>query len=354
MVNGELSIERLVHERSIVVLLGVGGVGKTSIAAASAITAARAGRRCCVLTIDPARRLADALGLTGGEVEPVEIAGDWPGSLHAAVLDTQSTFDRLVRSYARDPDQAETILANSVYRGLAGELGGTQDYMAAERLLELVSSGRYDLVVVDTPPAHEAIDFLRGPGRLTGFLDNRILRALLLPGRSPLRALSVAGRVLLRTIGRVAGSEVVADTVEFFREFEGMEAGFRERASEVEGLLGSDHTGYVLVVAGRSSETGEAQRLASELGALGRRVDLLVANRDLGLDLDLDLPDPVPRPLVDLLANLVELRGLEEGERSIVSRLAVALGAVPIQRVRALEGDVHDLAGLARLADALG
>src|SRR5687768_1339030 len=153
------TLDKLVSESSIVVCCGSGGVGKTTAAASLALEGARRGRRTCVVTIDPAKRLADALGMESLSNVPRKIEGDWPGALYALMLDTKSTFDNLVTHYAATPEQAEGILANRVYRNMAGALSGTQEYMAMEKLYELAQSEDYDLIVIDTPPTRNALDF---------------------------------------------------------------------------------------------------------------------------------------------------------------------------------------------------
>ena len=167
--------------------------------------------RPCVVTIDPAKRLADALGLAGGLTnEPRRIAGPWPGELWAVMLDTKTTFDNLVVTYAADAEQAERILANRFYRNISGALSGTQEYMAAEKLYELHEEADFDLVVVDTPPTRNALDFLDAPERLTRFLDHRLYRILMTPTRAYLKAVNVAAQAFLRTLSKVVGGDVLA------------------------------------------------------------------------------------------------------------------------------------------------
>ncbi len=242
-----VSLDELAAERSIIVCSGSGGVGKTTTAAAVALQAARLGRRACVVTIDPARRLANSLGLDALTNSPTEIAGDWPGELHALMLDPKGTFDDLVHRYADSTEQAEGILTNRIYRNLTSALSGTQEYMAMEKLYELSDEGGFDLIVVDTPPTRNALDFLDAPRRLTRFLENKIFRVLMVPTRASLRVMSVAAQALLRAISKVAGADIVRDAVTFFQAFEGMEEGFRTRAAAVRVLLTQPSTAFLLV-----------------------------------------------------------------------------------------------------------
>ena len=206
--------------------------------------------------------------------------GDWPGHLHALMLDSKGTFDDLVQRYARTPEQAESILANRLYQNLAGALSGTQEYMAMEKLYELVHSEEFDIVVVDTPPTRNALDLLDAPRRLTRFLENRLFRALLVPTRMSLRAVGVATQALLRTISKIAGAEIVQDAVGFFQAFEGMEDGFRSRASAVHELLADPATAYVRVTSARPDAVTEAGFFAEKLAERDVRVAVgLVVNR---------------------------------------------------------------------------
>jgi anion-transporting ArsA/GET3 family ATPase len=269
----------LVRERSIIICCGSGGAGKTTTSAAVALAGALAGRKACVVTIDPARRLADALGLAELSNEPRRIEGPWPGEMSAVMLDAKRTFDDLVGRYSADAEQAERILSNRLYLNLTSALAGTQEYMAAEKLYELHATGDFDLVVVDTPPTRNALDFLDAPGRLTRFLENRVFRLLLMPTRASLKALTMATQALLRTISKVAGSEIVEDAVAFFRAFDGMEEGFRERARSVEALLADPGTAFVLVAAPRRDSVDEAQYFADRLAEAHQPVSALVVNR---------------------------------------------------------------------------
>ena len=222
------TLAELAAGRRVVVCCGPGGVGKTTVSATFALQGARAGRRACVVTVDPARRLADSLGVDSLPNTPTKVEGDWPGELHALMLDTKGTFDELVERYAKTPEQAQSIQTNRLYRNLAGALSGTQEYMAMEKLYELTEDGSYDLVVVDTPPTRNALDLLDAPRRLTHFLENRLFRALLLPTRAYLRAVSLAAQALLRTISKVAGAEIVEDAVAVLPGLRGDGGGVQE------------------------------------------------------------------------------------------------------------------------------
>jgi anion-transporting ArsA/GET3 family ATPase len=326
-------------------------VGKTTTAAALALAAARAGRRACVVTIDPARRLADALGAEEITNSPHRIDGPWAGELSAVMLDAKGTFDDLIERYARDPEQSKRILDNRLYRNLVSALSGTQEYMATEKLFELDASGRFDLVVVDTPPTHHALDFLDAPSRLTGFLDNRVFRVLLTPGRSYMKAMNAASQVLLRTIGKVAGSEIVEDTVAFFQAFEGMEEGFRERAARVEQLLAAEGTGFIVVASPRRDSIEEAEFFTGKLNEGRHVVDALVVNRvhpDFGPPLapDAGVGGAGSSAWEVLGANLAEMATVVRRERSYLASLTAAVAPAPVVLVPLLEDDVHDLAGL--------
>jgi anion-transporting ArsA/GET3 family ATPase len=354
-----LALAALVRERGVVVCCGSGGVGKTTVSATFALAAARAGRRACVVTVDPARRLADALGVQSLPNTPTEVAGDWPGHLHALMLDSKGTFDDLVQRYARTPEQAESILANRLYKNLAGALSGTQEYMAMEKLYELVNSDEFDIVVVDTPPTRNALDLLDAPRRLTRFLENRLFRALLVPTRMSLRAVGVATQALLRTISKVAGAEIVQDAVAFFKAFEGMEEGFRTRASAVHELLADPATAYVLVTSARPDAVAEASFFAAKLAERDVAVAALVVNRiapSFGTD---DGGSAAPAGLAAVAGlraleeNLAGLNAVAARESAGYAELASQVSPAPVGRIPLFGQDVHELTGLERTADSL-
>jgi anion-transporting ArsA/GET3 family ATPase len=348
------TLTELVTERAVVVCCGSGGVGKTTVSATIALAAARAGRRSCVVTVDPARRLADALGVESLPNTPSEVPGDWPGHLFALMLDSKGTFDDLVQRYARTPEQAESILANRLYQNLAGALSGTQEYMAMEKLYELVHSDEFDIVVVDTPPTRNALDLLDAPRRLTRFLENRLFRALLVPTRMSLRAVGVATQALLRTISKVAGAEIVQDAVGFFQAFEGMEDGFRSRASAVHELLADPATAYVLVTSARPDAVTEAGFFAEKLAERDVAVAALVVNR-IAPFFGAPSGEAAARApeLAALEANLAALDALAEREEHAFSGLADQVAPAPVGRIPLFGEDVHELLGLQRAADQL-
>ncbi len=264
----------------VVVACGTGGVGKTSVAAATGLVAARAGRRVVVLTIDPARRLADAMGVatTIGN-DPVRVDVDAPGELWIAMLDVRATFDGLVRSTSTTPERAQGILDNPFYKSLSSSLSGTRDYMAAERLYELSTDERFDLVVVDTPPSRNALDFLESPERLARFLRHPIVRLLVAPGRGGLRVANLAAQPILKLVSGVVGSAALGGAIDFLRAFEGMEQEFTRRALEVASLLRGDDAAFVVVTAPQRDALREAAHFVDELARLRVPLRAVVANR---------------------------------------------------------------------------
>jgi anion-transporting ArsA/GET3 family ATPase len=351
---------KLARDAEIIVTAGSGGVGKTTAAAVLALEGARAGRRAVVVTIDPAKRLADALGLEGLSNKPSKIEGDWPGELWAMMLDTKSTFDDLVATHSTDPKQAERILGNRFYKNISGALSGTQEYMAMEKLYELHIADEFDLVVVDTPPTRHALDFLNAPRRLTRFLDHRLYRILMAPTRGLMKAANVATQAFVRTLSKVVGAEVFDDAITFFTAFSGMEEGFKNRANVVFDLLASPRTAFVLVASPRRDTVEEADFFARRLAESGIAVRALIVNRmhpRFGDGLaeasrerarTLDGTD-----LGGLYANLADFRLVASREEEHLAGLADRVAPAPVIRVPFLRTDVHDLAGLSEVGEHL-
>ena len=365
------ALDDIVGAAEIIVSCGSGGVGKTTTAAAIAVHAASIGKRVVVVTIDPARRLADAFGLVDGltndptRVKVADSLGGDPssstdGELWAMMLDPATTFDGLVRQYAASPERAERILANAFYRNIAGALSGTQEYMAAEKLYQLHRDDRFDLVVVDTPPSRNALDFLDAPATLTRFINHRLFRLMMLPARGGMRVLNIAAQPILRTIGKVVGGEVLADAIAFFQAFEGMETGFRDRADAVAALLHSDVTRYVLVASARADTVVEAMFFADRLVQTSLSVAAIVVNRlqprfgsATPAEAAAAAESAVAEGKADLAAlwrNLGELCALADAEEAVIAPLVGDIDAAAVHRVPQLDTDVHDLDGLRAIA----
>ncbi len=266
-------------------VVGAGGVGKTTLAAALGLRSAAAGHDTLVMTFDPSRRLKDALGIgdaAGNEEVPVAGAA---GRLHASLLDARETFDRLVERYAPDAASRRRILTNPYYRHLAGHLGGILEYMAVERLYEVASEGRYRRIILDTPPTTQAIDFLEAPARIVDFLDSGALKIALKPwfaADGSLRVtsgLGFVGRGLERFFDRVVGMQLLRDMSEFFRAFEPLFDGFRERAEKTERLLGAPGTLFLLVAAAGADRIPDTLFFARKLEEAGYRLGPIVVNR---------------------------------------------------------------------------
>ncbi len=329
-----------------------------------------------MVTIDPAKRLADTLGIAalGHAVHEVdrrrwdpESDARGKGRLSALMLDTETTFDGLVARYAKDEDQARRILENRFYRNIAGALSGTQEYMAMEKLHELHEEGAYDLIVVDTPPTRHALDFLDAPHRLIRLLDNRVFRLLMAPTRTYLRVAGAAVQAFLRRVTKVVGAEVVDDVIAFFRAFEGMEQGFRDRAATVEQLLADAGTAFVLVTGPRRDAVGEAEFFADRLAESGLGVAALVVNRvhpvlapaaaigrlrETAASLRRPGPaDPLAAAaavrLADRYTDLADFSGLAAREREQLDGVAARLGTDALVFVPELPRDVFDFRALA-------
>jgi len=354
------SFASVLDDSKVVVCCGSGGVGKTTTAAALAIAATRRGRRVVLITIDPAKRLADALGVGSLSNDPARVPLDGDAQLWAMMLDARATFDAVIRAQSRNETQAERILNNPFYVNIASRLSGSQEYMAAEKLYELANDDRFDLVVVDTPPTREALDFLEAPQKLMNFLDHRVYRWLMTPARGGLKVLNIAAQPILRTIGRVIGADVLADAIDFFQAFEGIEPGFVRRAGAVQSLLKSDECRYVVVSSARRDTVDEAVYFVDRLSERSVDVAGLVLNR-----LQPSFGDGTAKSalaaaraarkagddnIAVLQENLAHVRLVAEAERVVIEPLLTRTTGAAVARIHQRAGDVHDLDTI----DALG
>lgn len=369
-------VGEIVARKQIIVCAGSGGVGKTTVAAAIALRAAIEGKKAAVLTIDPAKRLASSLGLKELSSEPTKVGArkftavsvEPKGELHALMLDTKTTFDKVVTRYAPSPAQAERIIANRFYRNISGTLSGTQEYMAMEKLYELYADGDFDVLVIDTPPTRNALDFLDAPKRMNDFFDSKVLRWFLMPymkaGGGFMKVANVAANTFLRIVKRIIGAEVLQDTAEFFGNLEGMYEGFKQRARDVAALLKSDATSFVVVTSPAEDSVAEATYFATRLNAEGLPFGALVVNRvhpHIGDGIDvksrqlakLEQGGSDARLLAKLLDNeeaFMRVVGLEEQN---LDRLARKIPRHRWVRVPYLEQEAVDFPGLLAIAEQL-
>jgi anion-transporting ArsA/GET3 family ATPase len=279
-------VDLLSDDHPLVIVVGSGGVGKTTLAAALGVASARAGRDTLVMTFDPSLRLKQALGV-GEEARehevPVALAA--PGALHAHLLDARRTFDRLIERYAPDEEARSRVLGNRFYQQLSGNLGGILEYMAVERLYEVASGGRYAQVVLDTPPTRQALDFLEAPARIVGFLDSGALKLALRPWFDDAGRLKATarwgglGRRAERFLDEVVGLDLLRDMAEFFQAFAPLYGGFRQRALEVEELLRSPRTLFVLVAGPGEEKIPDTLFFARRLEQAGYRLGPILVNR---------------------------------------------------------------------------
>lgn len=358
------SIEQMCRNARVIVTCGTGGVGKTSIAAALGVIAARAGRRAVVITIDPAKRLADAIGLTeslGNEPEQVHISAS--GEMWVSMLDVRETFDNLVRSAAPTPERATEMMENSFYRSLSRSLSGTRDYMAAERLYELYNDDRFDVVIVDTPPSRNALDFLESPERLARFLKHPIVRVLIAPGRGGMRFASAAMTPVLKAISSVVGSDALSGVASFLRAFDGMEKEFTQRALSVARTLRSDDTNFVIVTAPSPDALGEADHFVTELSRLKIDLRYVVANRmppRFGDTSSTDHMNFARNAAGDTAAAHTILAGLlvdaeraEAGIEEFIGRTREKFPPAHLATVTEFATDIHSIEAISALAEQL-
>src|SRR6201992_3273281 len=264
----------------VVVCCGAGGVGKTTTAAAIALRAAEYGRTVCVLTIDPAKRLAQALGVNDLSNTPqrVPLAPEVPGELYAMMLDMRRTFDEMVVQYS-GPERAEALLNNQFYQTVATSLAGTQEYMAMEKLGQLLAQDRWDLIVVDTPPSRSALDFLDAPKRLGSFMDSRLWRALLATGPGSGRVVTAAMGLAMKALSTIMGSQLLSDIGSFVQSLEATFGGWREKADRTYALLKRRGTQFVVVSAAEPDALREASFFVDRLSQESMPLAGLILNR---------------------------------------------------------------------------
>jgi len=376
-----LDIDALIHDprTRIVVCCGAGGVGKTTIAAALGLRAAESGRRVVVLTIDPARRLAQSLGLTtlDNTPRPVEGIDDTRGgSLDAMMLDMKRTFDEVVEAHAA-PDKAKQILANPFYQAVSSSFAGTQEYMAMEKLGQLrleadrdPDNPRWDLIVVDTPPSRSALDFLDAPKRLGSFLDGRFIRLLAAPakagGRAYIKVFSAGVNIVTATLAKVLGAQMLTDVQTFVAALDTMFGGFRQRADHTYALLKDGGTAFLVVAAPERDALREASFFVDRLDDDAMPLAGLVVNRmyrvaapGLSVARALSAAEQLgddgedssfTQGLLRLHAVQAEVAGRHQ---SLARRFSAGHPGIPTVEVPAAAQDIHDLVGLRAVGNAL-
>ena len=357
------SVAELLEGKRICICAGSGGVGKTTTSAALAAGMAARGKKVAVLTIDPAKRLADSLGLpelgnTERQVDPAlfEEAGvEADGELWAMMLDSKATFDEVVERHAPDEETRERILSNRIYQQLSNALAGSQEYMAMEKLFEIHAEDRYDLLVLDTPPTRHALDFLDAPKRLTQFIEGRALQVFLKPTGFAGKLFGRGASMGLSVLTRITGVDLLRDLQEFFQAFSGMVGGFRERAKRVNELLSSDETSFLVVCGPQGEPIDEAVYFHRKLVEAEMPFGGVIVNR-VHYDEALDAPSEriagelageLPEELAErVTANYADWRALAERDRRNVDHLAREMRTRAVIEVPELDSDVHDLAGL--------
>jgi anion-transporting ArsA/GET3 family ATPase len=359
------SVAELLEGKRICICAGSGGVGKTTTSAAIAAGMAARGLKVGVLTIDPAKRLADSLGLPelGNEerqVDPAlfEAAGVETngGELWAMMLDPKQTFDEVVRNHAPDEETRERILSNRIYQQLSGALAGSQEFMAMEKLFEIHAEERYDLLVLDTPPSRNALDFLDAPKRLLQFIEGRALQVFMRPAGIGMKVFGRGASMMFGVLKKITGVNLLEDLAEFFQAFSGMVEGFRERARRVNELLSAPESTFLVVCGPQGEPIEEAVYFHRKLvearmpfgGVIVNKVhyeeDLAEPGAELGEALAEELGDPELAGRV--ASNFADFRALSARDKRNVEHLAAELRTRAVIRVPYLDEDVHDLTGL--------
>jgi anion-transporting ArsA/GET3 family ATPase len=363
-------LDKRLKGKQVCVCVGAGGVGKTTISAALGLGLATRGRKVAVVSIDPARRLAGALGLRDLEGEPHRIEPHvlaehgivLDGELWAMMLDIKGTFDALIERLAPSERAREEILSNRIYRELSSAVAGSQEFTAVAKLYELHQSGEWDVIVLDTPPSRDALDFLDAPERLTRFLEGRALRVLMAPGGLTRGVLGRGTGLMLSMFARVTGVNLLGELSSFFGSLAGVTDGFRERARGVEQLLRDPTTGFLIVTSPEREPARESVFLHTQLEREKMDFAGLIVNRFHDQGLEGHAPEEASQQLLAALgptlaarvaSNLADFDVLVRRDRESVATMSEALEESDPLLVPHLDGDVQDLRGLAVVADAL-
>lgn len=386
-----MSLDEYIEQREIVICCGAGGVGKTTTAAAIGLEAARRGKKVLVLTIDPARRLASAMGLkelgnAETRIKPEVLAEsgiELDGELWGMMLDTKRTWDELIDRISPSPEKRDLILSNQYYQIVSSALAGSQEYMAMEKLQEIHASGVYDLIVLDTPPTKHALDFLEAPRRMSDFLEGRVIQILIKPyalaGKAGFKLLHRGTATLMSLMEKVTGMGVMKDLADFFLSFDGLYDGFKDRALRVNQLLRSRRTTFLLVTSPSPLILREATFFTEKLIEFGMPLGAILFNRvhpgfltgtarqrsvkkllkdksrqtKLLQAADL-LDDPkYAQVLTSLLENVLRAQMLADADRNNIERFINLCRGVSSYQVPFFEEDVHDFTGLEKIARRL-
>jgi anion-transporting ArsA/GET3 family ATPase len=364
------SLRTRLEGKRVVVCVGAGGVGKTTTSAALALGLAASGQKVAVVTIDPAKRLAAALGLRELSGEPRQIDPEMlaaqgvevQGELWAMMLDAKRTFDEIVTRLAPDEREREEILSNPVYRELSSAVAGSHELSAIAKLYELYEEHDFDVIVLDTPPSRNALDFLNAPTRLLGFLEGRALQVFLAPGGLTARLFGRGTGLVFSIFARVTGIDMFAELSRFFRSLSGVIEGFGERTRGVAALLRAPQTAFLIVTSPESEPATEAVFLAEKLSAAGMHDGELIINRVHSAGLgghseeqvrELLQPELGEQLAARVAANLADFDALVKRDEATISRLSGALSGRPAVLVPHLDEEVQDLLGLAQIAEHL-